>query len=414
LVYDISSKFISENYKNMKKKKALKYYLTLVLLFLIITISANNNKLLQTETSGFIYIITDKTVSFTNNSKAEGDQFYWDFGTGETSTEENPTQIFKTFGEYTITLSIFLKNKLKARYTEKIKVIGKYSLSGQIMMGENPLPNGNVFLITNSKSTYNNTANTNIEDGVFSFSDITSGEYTLYAVPEPDYGNFYFPKYIPTYTGNVYKWEKADKINLERNLTEFKINLTSFKEPYYGHSCIKGKFKFDDNYNETIETPLIVILLNNNREPMDFKRLSPYNTEYCFEYLPTGKYHIHIEKAGCKAIDYEINIQENEPENISYNFIIGEDVIKREDLNSEENITIAPFQQQLKISVPNYEKGIIICEIFDTAGRMIYQKTENSSIFSINTTQINGGMYFLRINSFDNKNIRVSKIFINN
>jgi len=398
----------------MKKKKALKYYLTLVLLFLIITISAKNNKSLQTETNGFTYIITNKTASFTNSYKVEGDRFYWDFGAGETSTKENPTQIFKKFGEYTVTLSIYLKNELKARYTEKIKVIGKHDLSGQIMMGENPLPNGKIFLIQNNKSTYNNTANTNIDNGTFSFADITSGEYTLYAVPEPEYGNFYFPKYIPTYTGNVYKWEKADKISLERDLTNFKINLVSFKEPYYGHSSIKGKFKFDSNYNEPEETPLIVILLNNKKEPMDFKMLHPYETDYCFEYLPTGIYHIHIEKAGCSAIDYEVNIQENEPQDISYNFIIGENVIKREDLNSEENITVTPFQQQLKISVPSYEEGIIICEIFDTAGRMIYQRTESSSKFSINTTQINGGMYFLRINSFDNKNIRVSKIFINN
>lgn len=47
-------------------------------------------------------------VKFTNMSK-NATEFVWSFGDGETSTDANPTHIFKTNGEYTVTLSVINK-----------------------------------------------------------------------------------------------------------------------------------------------------------------------------------------------------------------------------------------------------------------------------------------------------------------
>ena len=44
------------------------------------------------------------TVTFTNNS-INADSYEWDFGDGETSTEENPVHVYSTSGEYTVTLT---------------------------------------------------------------------------------------------------------------------------------------------------------------------------------------------------------------------------------------------------------------------------------------------------------------------
>lgn len=43
------------------------------------------------------------TVAFVN-STTDADSYAWDFGEGTTSTDENPTHVFKTAGSYTVTL----------------------------------------------------------------------------------------------------------------------------------------------------------------------------------------------------------------------------------------------------------------------------------------------------------------------
>ena len=48
---------------------------------------------------------TDLTIDFTDNSP-EGSSWFWDFGDGNTSNEQNPTHTYETFGEYSVTLTV--------------------------------------------------------------------------------------------------------------------------------------------------------------------------------------------------------------------------------------------------------------------------------------------------------------------
>lgn len=62
----------------------------------------------HTENSGGS-IIT-KTVSFVDNSTGSPTSWLWDFGDGNTSTEQNPTHVYNTAGGYTVNLTV--KNAL--------------------------------------------------------------------------------------------------------------------------------------------------------------------------------------------------------------------------------------------------------------------------------------------------------------
>jgi PKD repeat protein len=44
------------------------------------------------------------TVQFTDKSKYKPIQWEWNFGDGTTSTEQNPSHVYKTPGKYTVTL----------------------------------------------------------------------------------------------------------------------------------------------------------------------------------------------------------------------------------------------------------------------------------------------------------------------
>lgn len=47
----------------------------------------------------------DRSVQFLNQSTGDPTEFLWDFGDGTTSTEENPTHIFPSFGDFVVTLT---------------------------------------------------------------------------------------------------------------------------------------------------------------------------------------------------------------------------------------------------------------------------------------------------------------------
>jgi PKD repeat protein len=68
-------------------------------------------------------------VHFTNES-INAKSYLWDFGNGQTSTEENPTVIFGNEGEYNIKLTVTSDNELyynKLEYTKNLNVIFKVS-----------------------------------------------------------------------------------------------------------------------------------------------------------------------------------------------------------------------------------------------------------------------------------------------
>ncbi len=54
--------------------------------------------------AGFTYEVTDLTVQFTNTSSNATD-YLWDFGDGETSTEENPSHTYSAPATYSVTLT---------------------------------------------------------------------------------------------------------------------------------------------------------------------------------------------------------------------------------------------------------------------------------------------------------------------
>jgi PKD repeat protein len=55
---------------------------------------------------------------FTNTSSAEAIGFLWDFGDGNTSSEQNPTHVYTSSGNYTVSLTVFNANGCDSTLTE--------------------------------------------------------------------------------------------------------------------------------------------------------------------------------------------------------------------------------------------------------------------------------------------------------
>ena len=50
------------------------------------------------------------TVKFTDRSEGDGLRYFWDFGDGETSTQQNPTHVYSIAGTFDVSLLVTNNN----------------------------------------------------------------------------------------------------------------------------------------------------------------------------------------------------------------------------------------------------------------------------------------------------------------
>ena len=78
----------------------------------------------------FSYDVSARNVTFTNLSPEPGD-YLWDFGDGQSSTENSPIHNFEEVGRYSVTLTIRNSDGVTAAKTRNVKVGGSFG-SGSI------------------------------------------------------------------------------------------------------------------------------------------------------------------------------------------------------------------------------------------------------------------------------------------
>ncbi len=90
-----------------------------------------------TPTSGF----TPTTVQFTNETMTDGDTptYYWDFGDGESSTDENPEHTYNNAGQYTVSLTVTNSQGTDTATFENYINISGAGMSATPVRGEAPL-----------------------------------------------------------------------------------------------------------------------------------------------------------------------------------------------------------------------------------------------------------------------------------
>ena len=107
----------------MKSSKFILSLFTLLVGVLLIASCGEDDPAPITGEALFTYEIDGYTVTFTNTSTVSGEVTYlWDFGDGETSTEENPVHTYNAKGEYTVTLTVTDEQGGTHPISTKIKV----------------------------------------------------------------------------------------------------------------------------------------------------------------------------------------------------------------------------------------------------------------------------------------------------
>ncbi|NAS10544.1 PKD domain-containing protein [Poritiphilus flavus] len=89
----------------MKTKLSSALILHLILSMVILIGCKEDDLTIDAPYTLFTFDVADLTVTFRNGSVDNPDSFSWDFGDGQTSTEENPTHTYVEGGTYTVVLT---------------------------------------------------------------------------------------------------------------------------------------------------------------------------------------------------------------------------------------------------------------------------------------------------------------------
>ena len=94
-------------------------------------------------TANFSYSASGQDITFTNSSSG-GDSYYWDFGDGNTDTQQNPTHHYNTSGNYTVSLIVTNSTTgCSDTTTQTIVAVGisDIDISSGILISPNPFNN---------------------------------------------------------------------------------------------------------------------------------------------------------------------------------------------------------------------------------------------------------------------------------
>ncbi|MBX2967377.1 MAG: PKD domain-containing protein [Cyclobacteriaceae bacterium] len=116
----------------------------------------------------------DEPVTFTNTSSGTITGYSWDFGTGQTSTDENPENIFTTAGTYDVTLTASNAAGCNNTHTQQIVIYSKPELNFSVLLPP--------FSCSGTPTLFNNTtpspSDSNIESWLWNFGDAGSSQNT--------------------------------------------------------------------------------------------------------------------------------------------------------------------------------------------------------------------------------------------
>jgi len=305
------------------------------------------------------------------------------------------------------------------------------SLSGNVYSKTALLPNGIAVLIKKELADYTAVAYTQIINGYYNFNNIDTAEYLIYTIPYFNIDVNYFPIYFPTYSGNKINYEDAQIVYVD-SICIKDINLEYNEEINHGKGYISGKIVYDYGSNfetsvfnqnwfggtktnyEGIAQNIAVFLINSSNNAIKYS-LSDNTGKFEIKDIPYGEYTIYTEKAGRITQVFNVNLTaENDSSINNLVHIMQGNIIEVK--NIVDNNILAypnPFTNNITINA-KYIKDISIINISGKLINLGGNITKNSENYTINTSNLERGVYFLRATSRNGSLITKKIIKISN
>ncbi len=364
------------------------------------------------------------TYIFIDQSEGATQSWYWDFGDGDFSFEQNPIHVYSEGGTYYPCLTITSEPGIgmcSSTECKEVNTIEYYNFGGQAFIGNYPInidsgDNANIAIAylyrKINHAWYYMDQREFWEYGYYWFVDKPIGEYLI--TTKLTENSIDYNQYAPSYYPNATSWKKASTFTLSNN-QQFAVNISLYKlaSSVSGIGSISGLIiggpSCDTNYNINIHNVLIQ-LFNSSKELISYT-YSDSEGNYEFTGLGMGNYYIVPEYTGKYTEEINITLSDIEPSLNNIDLIINcSHPLDIEEISSKfiglvEDIYPNPVIENANIDITINNSSNIKIDILNQFGQILYSNkiylSTGEHTINFPTSSFVQGMYFVKITTED-------------
>jgi len=287
---------------------------------------------------------------------------------------------------------------------ELMSLENTFALTGTVMAGNDLMKLGLAYLF--KKGETKACASNTIQNGVFKFTNLPLGEYTVYVIPSINV----YKTYLPTFYTNKFLFSEADYISLDKNVLDIVVKLNQFELPK-GIGKISGNISYANNSLKDsifatygLEKPLMpdmnkvasyipVSLLNDFNEAVAWA-ISDSLGNYTFDNIPLDNYIVASETASAKG-ESSATLNTNKT-------TVNADIILKSPadatglrINKDIQVSIYPNPASNKVIISLKESNDI--NIYNTMGQLMLSQQLKEGKNILNISSLDKGVCFLKI-----------------
>ncbi|MCF8235901.1 MAG: PKD domain-containing protein [Bacteroidales bacterium] len=366
-------------------------------------------------------------VSFFDQSMpAEGVYWwFWQFGDGTSSNDQNPVHSYNAAGTYNVCLNIKARvgdDTCSSVYCSEVEVQGgsqSYYLGGNTFAGIYQLDEGFAYAYKLENGNYTEVYSQLLDTlGYYIFYPLMEADF--YTKVEPTPNSDYYGDFLPTYYGDATHWEDAQTVSLNQNIYNADINLVQITQQSQGDGLIKGKIVHQDLYkNETPAHDIQIMLANEAGEYVGLK-YSDEEGNFEFSGLANGTYTLFAEIMGKSMEPKDFTLSEESHNLDDILMIIGETAVvfgiqenSSEYIKGLGEIYPNPVNSTIHLDIEMKKASALEVKIFNPSGQCVGSRNIEpglSETIEIDTEKLRPGIYILELITKDH--CKISKRFV--
>lgn len=374
------------------------------------------------------------TFIFNDYSEGEIEFWYWDFGDGTFSEEQNPIHNYENLGDYQVCLTVTSfqsGNTCTSTHCNTLTTLDYYNFGGQAFFGDYPINIDStddenqaiVYLYRKISNSWHYMDYCEFwKYGYYWFTQKPVGDYLLLAelTEESDAYSYYAPSYFPS----AQTWKNAGTFTLI-NDQQFAINIEFNELSQYKHGTgtISGKITKGLSCDTLgLETSYIIVQLLSTSNEIKAVTYSDELGYYYFSGLGNDNYQLHAEYPGKYSENYLVTINNETPYpvidlEIHCSHILGIDETINNNTFIVSNVLPNPAKNRFNLIVESTSRKDISIKILNSQGIEVLSKNEIISEGKNDiTTHINNipqGYYLVIIQDQSSGKQQIKKLIIN-
>lgn len=355
--------------------------------------------------------------------------WFWNFGDGSTSYEQNPVHIYEDSGTYEVCLTIQTSNNLQYCEDDTCMFVATpnyYNIGGFAFAGNFPINNPvhqndtaiALLYRVQEEGLYPVDSLYFYEYGYFWFTQLIESHYVLKI--QLTEGSQHYADLFPTYYGNQLLWENAVPFYLQNDTFNMDVSLQQSSGSDNGNGLITGSVMIGNLVRTDMASHehMEILLLTSSDQPVKYT-YSDTDGDFGFEGLPLGTYKLLAESAGLYSVAQVITLTEAMPEvsnvvlSVYENNVFGIDEPILSDVQIGD-VFPNPFNNEIHFEIHSEEPQSLYVTVSNIFGQRLYNQLVNFSgnkeLLKVETQHLSDGIYIITVSTSNGLNIRSQKI----